>query len=144
MVDTNVRVCVHIGDDNKDCTPASADTCWSFFLDADAIAETELPGDFEIRVYPNPFNSTCRIGIESGEWRVESVEIYNMNGRLVERIPAAPLIKGGAERSEAGGFFVWRPAPALGSGVYLVRARFDSRSLGGAETTATRRVVYLK
>ncbi|RKZ31503.1 hypothetical protein DRQ36_01880 [bacterium] len=82
MVDTNVHVCVHISDDNKDCTPTTIDTCWCFFLDADAIAETELPGEFEIRVYPNPFNSSCKI-IGPQDWRIE---IRDLSGRLIRNL----------------------------------------------------------
>ena len=104
-----------------------------------------------ISAYPNPFNSTCRIGIESGGWRVESVEIYDVNGRMVAEIipPSPPFTRGEEEgksplsKGDLGGL-VWTPNESLGSGIYLIRARFGSRSLSGAETTATKRVVYLK
>ncbi|MGC9315371.1 MAG: hypothetical protein ACP5G4_07060, partial [bacterium] len=81
------------------------------------------------------------------------IEVFDVNGRRVGRIPPAPLIQGGVEQSETEGLYVWRPAPSLPSGVYLVRARLGSLSLSGgpraesrgAETTvATKRIVYLK
>jgi len=118
-----------------------------------ACVETPPPRaeKFSISAYPNPFNSTCRIGIESGGWRVESVEIYDVNGRMVAEIipPSPPFTRGEEEgksplsKGDLGGL-VWTPNESLGSGIYLIRARFGSRSLSGAETTATKRVVYLK
>jgi len=105
----------------------------------------DLPRECAISCYPNPFNSTCRIEIESVEGRVENVEIYNMNGRLVERISVGEglcaLPSGGAEsgstRRCSPTNIVWHPNESLGSGIYLVRAKIN-------EQTATRRVVYLK
>jgi hypothetical protein len=44
---------------------------------------------------------------------------------------------GGMYAAPANDEFIWTPNKSLGSGVYLVRARFD-------EQTATKRVVYLK
>ena len=114
---------------------------------ATEIAETApRPNDFSISAYPNPFNSTCRIGIESGEWRVESVDVFDMTGRMVEketlRPSATSLDKGGnghapLNKGGRGGSYIWQPGPALGSGVYLIRVTI------GEQSTA-KRVVYLK
>jgi len=148
MVDTNVRVCVHISDDNKDCTPTSADTCWSFTLDADAIAETELPEDFEIRVYPNPFNGNCRIMIDDLGLGIDAIEIFDVNGRMVdvissegfqpdEKSPTYPQEISPFGRNDRRSVIVWQPDASLGSGVYLVRAPVEGK-------TITKRIVYLK
>ena len=106
------------------------------------------PTTLSISTSPNPFNSAVRIGIESGEGRVESVEIFDINGRLLEEIPPgppltrgekegkSPLSKGVDSHCESGGL-IWTPAPSLGSGVYLVRARFGEQS-------TSKRIVYLK
>jgi len=118
-----------------------------------SIAETApRPSDFSISARPNPFNSTCRIGIESGEWRVESVEVFDINGRRIDVIArraspdeaispnnrsSVPLDTRRDAVSINNCEFVWQPDAAIGSGVYLVRARVG-------EQTATRRVVYLK
>jgi len=61
---------------------------------------THKPEAFAISAHPNPFNSTCRIGIESGELRVESVEMFDINGRIVEetlRPSGTSLHKGGTD-----------------------------------------------
>ena len=115
------------------------------------------PADFAISAYPNPFNSAVTINVKFSPCkggdvrRTEGVnlEIYDVNGRRVETLrPSAtsgtgpsglekvskevPLLKG-----DLGGSYIWQPAAALSSGVYLARARF-----GGC--VVTRRLVYLK
>ncbi len=94
-----------------------------------------LPEAIRIEAYPNPFNGNCRIMIDDLRMEIDAIEVFDINGRMVERIPPAPLTKGGARR--AGGSYKWQPDVSLGSGVYLVRA-----TVGGYEMS--RRVVYLK
>jgi len=95
--------------------------------------EPSIPFSYIIDVYPNPFNSSCRICAPSGS----KIEIFDINGRLVARIYIE-----GSESAEplstfASGACRWQPDESLGSGVYLVRVRQD-------EKTSVRRVVYLK
>ena len=102
--------------------------------------------NFSLSAYPNPFNSAVRISLDGGSESPQAsstlppgvcrVEVFDVNGRRVERIPPAPLIKGGAEQSEAGGL-IWRPDESIGSGVYLVRATVGGESV-------TKRIVFLK
>jgi len=118
---------------------------------ASAITEARTPGDFAISVYPNPFNSTCQIGIESGELGVESVEIYDVSGRMVAEIPANNAVGANLVFAHDTGdheyrpyeSVVWTPAPSLGSGVYLVRATMQGNK-GLKPLVQTKRVVYLK
>jgi len=106
-------------------------------VDVSNIAETAKPEDFALSAYPNPFNSSVMIFV--GEGLVPSrIEIYDVNGRKILQSPPAPLIKGGVERSETGGSYKWTPDDNIGSGIYLVRARFQDGNV------ATKRVVYLK
>jgi len=84
------------------------------------------------------------------------IEIFDVNGRRVSVIArrATPdaAISPVAEkdchdlrsRNDGASEFVWQPTSTLPSGIYLVRARFDNRSLSGAEATITKRIVYLK
>jgi len=118
--------------------------------------ENKLPGDFTLSAYPNPFNSAVTITAPAGA----EIEIFDVNGHRVDVIArrATPdaAISPMAEkdchdlrsRNDGASEFIWQPAPFLGSGVYLVRARFDNRSLSGAEAsgsgTITKRIVYLK
>jgi len=125
----------------------------------------EIPQNFALSAYPNPFNSAVTIAIDAPSVETQNlaslqIEIFDVNGRRIETLrpsvtsgtePSA-LEKGGMEvpllKGDLGGFFTWQPAPTLGSGVYLVRVRFDNRSLNGAEAsdcgTITKRIVYLK
>jgi len=138
----------------------------------EGIGETELPGDLSLNVFPNPFNSAVTIALdchsrENGNPEGVSVEIYDVNGRMVAEIipPGPPLTRGEEERKsplskgDLGGLIVWTPAPSLPSGVYLVRASVGGRGdldpggpstlrqaqdTAGSGTVATKRVVYLK
>ena len=107
----------------------------------DWISEGPLkPYNFTLSAHPNPFNSAVTITAPAGA----EVEVFDVNGRRVKIIPPGPPFTRGEEedkspllRGDLGGL-VWQPAASLGSGVYLVRARFE-----GGET-ATKRMVYLK
>jgi len=122
-----------------------------------AVAEVATPGDFAISAYPNPFNGNCRFMIDDLGLGIEAIEIYNVNGRMVEQIPSnnsvgagfTPARDDGAGNNDRDGArpspteVIWQPADNLGSGVYLVRARFGKLSDRGEETVS-KRVVYLK
>ena len=49
---------------------------------------------------------------------------------------------GGMYAAPANREYIWQPEKSLGSGVYLVRARFDK--LSDREEQITKRIVYLK
>ena len=85
------------------------------------------PDEIRISAYPNPFNSAVMIaldwpGVETQDIASLQIEVFDINGRMVEKIPLnppltrgtsdSPLVKGGQ-----GGIITWQPAPALGSGV---------------------------
>ncbi|MCD6501847.1 T9SS type A sorting domain-containing protein [bacterium] len=108
-----------------------------------AIEETDKglkPLVYEISAYPNPFNSAVKISIDchSRENGNPEIEIFDINGRLVDNIPIARGNSAPANRE-----YIWQPDQSLGSGVYLVRARFD-RLTDRGEESVTKRVVYLK
>jgi len=117
--------------------------------------EVEKPSEITLSAYPNPFNSAVLISLdchslENGNPDNVTIEIFNVNGRIVQPLteaclqPHAVEVRGGAHGenpSTSSGNdnyeFIWQPDAALGSGVYLVRA-----TIGGCERTA--RLVYLK
>jgi len=124
-------------------------------LDVSNIGEIARPGDFEIRVYPNPFNSSVSISVSviPGLIRNPEIEIYDINGHLIDVIarreePDAKISPNNRSsvsldtRRDAVSIdnseFVWQPDASLGSGVYLVRVN------KGLQPLVTKRVVYLK
>jgi len=114
--------------------------------DGTAIVESRTPREYEIRIFPSPFNSsvTISLSIIPGPTRNPEIEIYDIDGRMVAQIPAnnpvgdgspVPPTKGRGDRAPTE--IVWTPDAALASGVYLVRARFGGESV-------SKRIVYLK
>ncbi|MBN2103668.1 T9SS type A sorting domain-containing protein [bacterium] len=83
------------------------------------------PSDYMLSVYPNPFNSVCRI-FTSHESRIE---IFDVTGRRVARFDASDVFTNG---------FLWQPDGILGSGEYLIQATTrDGRIMA-------QQVIYLK
>jgi len=119
---------------------------FSIYDSVSAIREY-LPSNFSIRIMPNPFNSA--VSISAPENTI--VEIFDINGRMVAEIPAnnpvgvgfTPARIDDAGKNERDGArpspteIIWRPDESVGSGIYLVRARFDDGEV-------TKRVIYLK
>ena len=93
---------------------------------------TIKPEYLNINIWPTPFNSSVSISAPEGA----RIEIFNINGRSVAEFD--------------GGDQVWKPEASVGSGIYLVRARFDyfdklnNRLTDRAGEEVTKRVVYLK
>jgi len=129
-------------------TRRDLDTLYSAFP-AGVAQATPRPDEFRISAYPNPFNSAVRIAVDApsvGAGLVERseiprthafVEIFDIAGRMVAEIPANGSESAKPSSTNASGAYRWQPDESLGSGVYLVRARF------GDESTS-KRVVYLK
>jgi hypothetical protein len=112
------------------------------------------PSAIEISAHPNPFNSSVTIAIEGvgdGSPVPFDVEIYDLNGRMVDRgTVGAYCIRpfdGSTRLTPTTQEYIWQPDESLPSGVYLVRARVETGSINGVEATgatATKRIVYLK
>jgi hypothetical protein len=99
-----------------------------------------MPEDVGIIVFPNPFNSSCKISAPVNA----EIEIYDISGKRVATpcgadAPLSPLSRGTDTNAkhEGQGVYIWQPSPSVPSGVYLVRAIMGNE-------TAIRRVVYLK
>jgi len=137
---------VYVSVDNPACTVdvrVEIDSTYS-------IAERALPGDFEIRAYPNPFNSSVTISISGVCDTPLRVEIYDVAGRLIHIIarPNAAAISQNNRSSVSldtrrddvsinNGGFVWTPDESLGSGVYLIK-------IGNSQENKLIKTVYLK
>jgi len=117
------------------------------------------PQAFALSTHPNPFNSALTINIDAPVGAIHElplrIEIFDIAGRRVSVIarPEAAAISSNQgdcfvgqspSRNDAKTEFIWQPDESLGSGVYLVRVRFDSSQRPGEGQTVTKRVVYLK
>ena len=113
--------------------------CDTFWFDYDGIAEAVTPEHFAISAYPNPFNSAITISLSGGVGASDArsgqvgIEIYDISGRLVADLPVTNC----GEPQFVPTPRIWRPDKSLGSGVYLIRARFG-------DCESTKRIVYLK
>jgi len=145
------------------CSLIACDSCGYGIIEwlwdtiyTDISEDIALPQGISINAHPNPFNSAVTIVAPAGA----EIEILDVNGRRIsviarranarrdnlsdDEIAALPSVT----RNDGVCEFVWQPAASLSSGVYLVRMRFDNRSLSGDEAsdsgTTTKRIVYLK
>jgi hypothetical protein len=124
--------------------------------DGDIIWEIShhLPKSLTLTAHPNPFNSAVTIalgGVGDGSPVPFDVEIYDVNGRMVDRgTVGAYCIRpfdGSTRLTPTTQEYIWQPHESLPSGVYLVRARVGGRgdlAPTAGDGAATKRIVYLK
>jgi len=99
-----------------------------------------LPSSISMNVYPNPFNSSCKIIMNLWERSPDldyrdrevspTIEIYDLRGNVV----GATQQNGDASHRP----YIWTPDATISSGIYLVRAITEDGQ------TITKRVIYLK
>ncbi|MGC9314196.1 MAG: T9SS type A sorting domain-containing protein [bacterium] len=75
-------------------------------VDTTRIEENNIPTDWSLSCYPNPFNAVCMIEAPSNS----NLRIYDVSGRLVESF------------DNVRGAVKWSPREDCPTGVYLVRA----------------------
>jgi len=109
-----------------------------------------MPEQFEINVFPNPFNSSCNIFVETQNLASPPPEIaiYDVRGNVVtpysDGKPSSfvPLDKGDSEiAKQSSRGFVWQPDENIPSGIYLIRATIPQQK---KTVVCTKRIVYLK
>ena len=88
-----------------------------------------LPKEFEFFNYPNPFNSSCKFAFSGVSQPIEGIDIYDINGRLVEEILDSRFHGNDNE-------YIWTPV-GLPSGIYLARITAGNESF-------TTKIVYLQ
>jgi hypothetical protein len=87
-----------------------------------------------VSVYPNPFNSSTSIVIESPERSATNVDIYNVAGVQVRRLQALPIDEG---RQIARWDATDHTGRAVPSGVYFCK-------LSSQGQVATKKLLYVK
>ena len=131
--------------DNPDtCGPNEKTYSWWFVYDFEGIDEAELPEDFGLSVWPNPFNGTVRIRVSGIGYRVSGIDIFDINGRNVANIPVGAFER--TPNNKTGAFYhtsllnrtiIWTPSDKVTSGIYLIRAKYGDK-------TEIKKVMYLK
>ncbi len=103
-----------------------------------------MPEELSINVSPNPFNSVITISVDCRGLinQTPTVEILDLAGRKVAEIPVVdgfpvPSSNGRGDRAPTDYEFVWQPDESVGSGTYLVRAKFGDSEI-------SKRIIYLK
>ncbi len=106
---------------------------------------THKPNNINIFAYPNPFNSSVAITIETQNLAsLPTIAIYDLRGNIVTSFDAdgslSPSIRGTNERSAGGASrgFIWTPAQSVPSGIYLIYATMSD------EQKIAKRIIYLK
>ncbi len=121
--------------------------CWSYIVyedTTDIIDETDMPSIIEISAYPNPFNSSCNISVETHDYASlpAIIEIYDLQGNVVGSRCASTDIAADTETGDASiaptRTFIWTPDETIPSGIYLVKARTADGNF------TTKRIFYLK
>jgi len=115
-----------------------------YLIKTDSLGHTSIketsaqkPEDISITVHPNPFNSSVMISVDGRGLinQTPTVEIFDINGRMVAEIPATGSESAKPLSTTASGACRWRPDESLASGVYLVRIK---------GTNAAAKVIYMK
>jgi len=121
-----------------------------FLEDIGAVTIAEdvpLPKDWEVSVYPNPFNSACIISVETQNLASlpTTIEIFDLRGNLVEATPCDrpddmnEIIEGHPHGdASTSRTFTWCPDETISSGVYLIRAMTNDGQ------KITKKTAYLK
>ena len=150
IVDTVVAVCISASDTVDYCASNFVDTCWTFFIQTDEISEKNTPKTLSLITYPNPFNSSIVIFVETQNLAfLPEIAIYDLRGNVVatpysDGKPSSfvPLDKRDSEiAKQSSRGFVWTPDENVPSGIYLVRATIPQQK---KTVVCTKRIVYLK
>ncbi|MCB2199427.1 T9SS type A sorting domain-containing protein [bacterium] len=103
---------------------------WHILVQTDsAVDEPDVPQEFSLGSYPNPFNATLRLQVALPQHERVTINIYDPIGRLVDRLTPGTLA--------AGQHMLAWDASKVGSGVYFVR-------LSAGEFVNTQKVVLIR
>ena len=109
----------------------------AFYIVESSLQEYDgKPKNLSVKIFPNPFNSSCQITIEQGTAPPHSpamIEIYDLRGRIVQQLSLSL-----AKDKKFIRQIVWTPDESVLSGIYFVRLKLDDGS------TIVKSAVYLK
>ncbi len=101
-----------------------------------------VPDEFMLSIAPNPFNDKCMIKISSLNQQISKIEIFNLNGKLVDEISSnmqkQEIADDNGNRTMNNYSMIWQPDVSDASNIFLMRITTqDGRK-------ATRKIIYLK
>ena len=104
-----------------------------YYLSNDLVDSKILPNDFNINIFPNPFNDQCVIKINTIK-SIDAINIYSLDGSIVKTIMSENL-------NDSKNKFIWNGKDntnqSISSGVYLVGFNFKKDHY-------TRKILFLK
>ena len=122
-----------LGYDFVDGAQGLVESIDQYYLSNDMVGSKILPNDFDINIFPNPFNDQCIIKINTSK-SVDEINIYSLDGNLVKKIGTKNL---GDSKNQ----FTWsgkdNTNQSISSGVYLVSFNIDNNH-------HTRKILFLK
>ena len=92
--------------------------------------EKQIPIQFDVETYPNPFNSAINISISNTIESNFSIQIFDIRGRVVHKFEVRP------EFNTTSSIY-WKPESHIASGLYLLKVQ-------GARAIKTKKLIYLK
>lgn len=90
------------------------------WFDGAVGVEEEVEGLVEDRPWPNPFRTVVHIPLSLERKSKVQVNVYDLNGELMDRIPAQLLAPGLQE-------ILWNPPAHLWDGIYFVRIKIGEK-----------------
>ena len=122
-----------LGYDFVDGAQGLVESIDQYYLSNDMVGSKILPNDFDINIFPNPFNDQCIIKINTSK-SVDEINIYSLDGNLVKKIGTKNL-------DDSKNQFTWsgkdNTNQSISSGVYLV-------SFNIINNYYTRKILFLK
>lgn len=97
-----------------------------------------MPDCPSIKLYPNPFNSSCRIQVSGIGNQESEIEIYDLRGNVVWANGVRPTDEGRIVYAPTSHTFIWQPDETISSGIYLVKTMTEDGQ------KITKRIVYLR
>ncbi|RLJ05762.1 MAG: hypothetical protein DRP16_05820, partial [Candidatus Aenigmatarchaeota archaeon] len=98
------------------------------------VAESQAkPAEFDIGIYPNPFNSAVKIRVLGlGSW-VSAIEIFDISGRKIAEFPVGAygirhcIAAGSHDACRMTHDVLWTPGAEIPSGIYLIRIKGETQ-----------------
>lgn len=116
-----ISPCIDTGDPSSPLDPdeTRADIGAFYFDHEPQVADdTDMPDEFSISVFPNPFNSSLKISIDVSESEIVNWSIVNIRGQIIAQGNLS--VKAGSNNLELNNHNIDNP------GVYFLQIKFNA------------------